>query len=71
MRTYAANLTAFVFPFFVILILFFKSREAVLAYSILMVYSLTEKIFLHILKKKHTIFYTKSIRQVALFFFIF
>ncbi len=70
MRTYAANLTAVAFPFIVFFILFFKSKSAVIIYAILMVYSLTEKLFLQISKSKYTIF-SLTLKKIILFFIIF
>jgi len=71
MRTLMANFTAVAFPFIVFFILFFKNKTAVLIYCILMVYSLTEKLFLQIYNKNLTIFSLKNFKIFFLFFFIF
>ena len=70
MRTFIANFTAIAFPFIVFYILFFKSRTAVLVYSILMIFSLTEKLFLQIYDKKQTII-SLPIKKIFLFLIIF
>ena len=70
MRTYTANLTAILFPFAVFFIMFFESKTAVLTYGVLMIYSLTEKLILHLANKKNTIFLASFI-QIILFLIIF
>ncbi len=62
MRTYAANAAAVLFPFVILSLIFFDSEPAVYFYIILMIYALTEKLFLHFGgKKKKTFLKEKSV----------
>lgn len=71
MRTYVANFTAIAFPFLVFFLVFFQSKTAIIIYSVLMIFSLTEKIFLQIYNKKLTIFNLKNFKKILMFFIIF
>ena len=61
MRNYVALLAAIVFPIVVIASLLFESRILIYSYIIIMIYSLTEKLFLQMANKnKRSIFHLKS-----------
>ena len=70
MRNYSALLAAIVFPIVVIMSLFFESRILIYSYIIIMIYSLTEKLFLQMANKnKRSVFYLKS-QKIKLVFVI-
>jgi uncharacterized membrane protein (UPF0127 family)/phosphatidylglycerophosphate synthase len=69
MRTYVANFTAIFFPFVILSLIFSNTIVFVYVYCFLMIYSLTEKLFLQIKNKKYSIFRLK-IKQILFFFLI-
>lgn len=71
MRNYAALLAAIIFPFLVIISIFFESRILIYSYVIIMIYSLTEKLLLQTMKKnKKSIFHLKSNKIKLIFVLI-
>lgn len=70
MRTYTAQLAAILFPFLVFISILIESRILIYSYVIIMVYSLTEKLFLQIRKMdKKSIFQLKS-NKIRLIFIL-
>ena len=70
MRNYAALLAAIIFPFVVIISFFFESTILISLYIIITVYSLTEKFFLHMTRKKRSVFLLKSFKTKIIFILI-
>jgi uncharacterized protein len=71
MRTYSANLAAILFPFMIFGLFFFQSGILVYPFIMLMLYSLSEKMIIHITKQdKKSIFEINSANLKILFFAI-
>jgi uncharacterized membrane protein (UPF0127 family) len=71
MRTIAANVTAIVFPFVIIISFFVEAKVLIFVYIALMYYSLTEKLALKLsAENKKTIFMVKKKTLVYIFLFV-
>ena len=69
MRTYIANLAAIVFPLIILSLIIFEIKFLIYFYFILMIYALTEKLFLTLVrKKKLSIFFLKE-KKIIIWFF--
>jgi len=70
MRTYAANIAAIIFPAVVIFSLFFESKNLIFLYIIIMLYSLTEKLFLKMNTQETKSIFFNSSWKIRLWFLI-
>ena len=70
MRTYAANLAAIIFPFVILSMIIVEIKVVIYFYFILMLYSLTEKLFLELENKKKVTIFTLKFNTIAMFLII-
>ncbi|MBN2368314.1 DUF192 domain-containing protein [Candidatus Woesearchaeota archaeon] len=70
MKTPAALLAASVFPFVYLSMLFYEVKLLIYIYLILMLYSLTEKLFLKMSRSKKKTIFRLSVKKIALFIII-
>ncbi len=69
-RTFAANSAALFFPVVVLAVLFYEAQLLIKIYSLLMLFSLTEKIFLEFDKKKRSTVFSLKPKKAMVFLVI-